>query len=404
MSKPHLVRSASLASLLLPALVSAQDQQPAWPQWRGPDLDGISKETRWNAEGEGKVLWTKAVGMGYSTVSIADGRLFTIGHDKDAQQDTVYCLDAQTGKQHWSHEFASKTMAKAHKGGSLTTPSIDGELVYVLNREGHYFCFTADKGKLKWKKNMVKEHGAKVPTWGFAASPLILEDLVVVNVGPVVAYTKKGRVKWKSKDYGHAYSTPAVFEHGGKRRFAVFNGDGLVILDPRNGKEIAHSAWKTRYDVNAATPVVIGDKIFISSGYNRGCSMLRFDGKKLETLWENREMRNHMSGCVHYKGHLYGFDETIFKCLALDGEVAWSKRGLGKGAMVLAGDKLLMLTRRGDLAIAAASPEGYKELSRTRVLNDGAVQWTTPVLCGGLVYCRSSMGQLVCIDRRAKAQ
>jgi outer membrane protein assembly factor BamB len=228
--------------------------------------------------------------------------------------------------------------------------------------------------------------------------------MIVLNAGKVIAFDRKGKVLWTSKRTGHAYSTPALFEHKGKPRLAVFNGSGLVILDQKDGDKLAHSEWKTRYDVNAATPVVIGDKIFISSGYGKGCSMLQFDGKGLKTLWANREMKNHMSGCVYHDGHLYGFDETILKCLDLEGEVKWSNRRLGKGALVMASGKLLLLTRNGDLVVAEATPEEYRELSRSRVLERGGVHWTTPVLCGGLVYCRSSSGQLVCVDRRPVAK
>lgn len=384
--------------LLAPPLV-AQDSMD-WSQWRGPARDGISRETAWRADGESRILWSADVGLGYSTVSIAEGRLFTIGHDEKGEQDIVFCLDPRTGEEKWRFSFPAEKMAKYHGGGSLTTPSVDGERLFVSNREGKFFCLDTATGEERWRKDVVEEHGAVVPTWGLAASPLVLDDMIVLNVGVVLAYDRDGELIWKSTDSGHAYSTPAWFEHNGAPRLAVFNGDGLVVLDQKTGVEIARSPWKTKHDVNAATPVVIGDRIFISSGYNKGCSMLAFDGKKLETLWVNRDMRSHMAGCVEYGGHLFGFDEGTVKCMDLDGEVTWTKRGLGKGALLLAGDKLVMLSHRGQLVIADAAPDEYREHSSTDVLEPGGVQWTTPVLVGGLIYCRSSKGQLVCVDRR----
>jgi outer membrane protein assembly factor BamB len=385
----------------LGASIAAQNDA-AWPQWRGPDRDGISKETGWRVHGT-EILWSMNVGTGYSCVSIRDGRLYTIGHDPGEQEDTIHCLDALTGKKIWSHTFPVRTMNMGHGGGSLSTPSIDGDRVWVSSREGRFFCFDARSGKIRWKRDLIKKYKAQKPTWGLAASPLVLEEMIVMNVGPVIAFKRRGRVLWKTKDFGQCYSTPVDFERQGKRYLAVFNGTGLMVLTRKRGRKVASSEWKTRHDVNAATPVVVagGTKIFISSGYGRGCAMLGFDGKKLETLWESKVMRNQMSGCVAFGDHLYGFDETTVKCLDFDGKVRWAQRGLGKGALVIADGKLVMVSARGDLVLAEATPEAYRELSRTKVPRlSGGVKWTTPVVCGGLIYCRSSQGELVCLDRR----
>jgi len=398
-NRPGLCVFIAAAFVALVTTLPAQQSGPSWPQWRGPDRDNISKEKAWRTEGTDK-LWTVQVGIGYSNVSIADGRLYTIGHDVDAGKDTIFCLEALTGKEIWTHSFRAARMAKAHGGGSLSTPSIDGKQLYVANREGKFFCFDAAKGKVRWSRNLVKKHGATKPTWGLSAAPLVLEEMIVMNVGPLLAFNRKGKLIWKSKNHGHCYSTPATFTYKNRACLAVFSGDGLTVHDRKSGREIATSKWKTRYDVNAATPVVIGNKIFISSGYNQGCAMLEFNGKKLKTLWESKDMRNHMSGCVLWENHLYGMDESTFRCLDLEGETTWSKRRFGKGALTIADGKLIALGGRGDLVIAEATPAGYKEISRAKVISDSGRLWTTPVLCGGLIYCRSSNGQLVCVDRR----
>ncbi len=391
--------------LLLPVLPAATAQGaggPEWPHWRGPDRTGISTETAWRVGDDVVPLWQASVGIGYSTVSIADGLLFTQGHEVEGEQDTIYCLDALTGEERWSHTFPAKTMAKYHRGGAQSTPSIDGERLFALNREGNFFCFSTADGEVRWHKDLREEYELKLPQWGFAASPVVLHDRIIVNVGKVLSFDRAGELQWRSEDLGDAYSTPAPFEVDGERRLAVFNGSGLAVLDTETGAVIAQSEWKTRYDVNAATPVLIGDRIFISSGYGRGCSMLAFDGEALETLWANREMCNHMSGCVEVDGHLYGFDEGTLKCLDLEGNVRWAQRGLGKGALVVAGDRLVALTQRGDLVVADVDPEEYREHVRHKVL-EGGVQWTTPVVCGGLIYCRNNAGMLVCVDARPDA-
>jgi outer membrane protein assembly factor BamB len=409
-----LLPSLSIAALAALPFVSAVAREGAdeksWPQWRGPERTGATAETGWAVEGE--ELWKKEIGLGYSSVSIADGRLYTQGFvpasaESEEGEDVIWCLDAATGKELWSHRYPAKRWAKAHRGGTNVTPSIDGDRVYTCEREGEFFCFAAQSGKVLWKRDAKADAGVELPTWGFAAAPLVLEDAIYLNAGCVVAYDKKsGEVRWKSEDLGHAYATPADFTWNGKKCLAVFNGGGLSIIDRSNGKRYLNHAWKTSYDVNAATPIVIGEKgdqVFISSGYNHGCALLKLGAEAIEPVWESKVMRNHMSGCVLFEGHLYGFDEKKLKCIDLAGKELWAQEGLGKGALIIAGGKLVIVSEKGDLAIAEASPKGYSELSRTKVLDGGSVCWTTPTLLNGLIYARNQGGTLVCRDHRKKA-
>ena len=402
-----LVATGLVLSVALPAQVAtvteaAPSKQESWPQWRGPNFDGISRETKWSSKGKEKSLWFTNVGMGYSTVSISDGRLYTIGHDKDAGEDTIYCLNANDGTDIWSHTFKAPTMAKAHRGGSLTTPSIDGPRVFAGSRMGLMFCFDAKTGKVQWEKDLKEEHDLKVPMWGFSASPLVLDEMIVQATGYVFAFDRKGKQIWKTKkNYKESYANPMPAKIGGRECLVCFNGAGLVILDRKTGKERGSHPWKTNYNVNAATPVVIGNKVFISSGYNKGCAMFEVKGSDVELLWENKSMRNHMSGCVERGGYLYGFDENTLKCLNLEGEEQWTKRGLGKGAFVMAGNRLVIMSSRGDLVVAEANPKEFKELSRRNVLS-GGVYWTTPVVLGGKIYARNSLGDLTCLDHRSE--
>ncbi len=390
-------------ALLLGAGAPAEDGKD-WPQWRGPELDGISRETGWRVEGKAEPLWKKNVGLGYSTVSVVGDRLYTMGHSEEYEEDCVYCLDVNTGEEIWVHPFPAKVWKKFHGGGTLSTPSVDGDSVFVFNREGHFFCLDAATGEVRWEKQLKEEHGLEYPTWMFAAAPLVLDDMIVVNGGVVLAFDRKGKLLWKSKkDSGHAYSTPAVCESGGRACLAVFNGDGLIVLDRKNGKRIASYEWKTKYDVNAATPVVIDDRVFISSGYNQGGAMLELKGSKLKLLWESKVMRTQMSGCMLWEDHLYGVDENILKCIDLDGEEKWAQKDFGKGAIVLADGKIVGMSGKGELVIAEASSKGYTELLRRKILS-GGVYWTTPVVVGGMIYCKNSRGDLVCLDHRPQSK
>jgi hypothetical protein len=388
-------------ALLLAPNLTAND--PEWPQWRGPDRNGISPSSDWQVNGHPENLWEARVGLGYSSVSIQQGRLYTLGFDEQEERDLIVCLDAERGKRIWSYSYTAKIWDEAHKGGTLTTPSVDGDRVYVLNREGQLFCFQATDGRPLWSRSLREELGVDHPRWGFAASPLVLEDRLILNLGRLIALDKEsGKQLWNSKNYGDAYSTPATLAVEQKHLLAAFNGDGLALLNLERGSEEAFYEWDTSYDVNAATPVITPRGVFISSGYNHGCALLEFRGDQLLPLWENKKMRNQMAGCVLFEDHLYGFDDATFKCLNLEGEEKWRQRGLGKGAHILADGKLILLTAKGELVIAAASPQGFTELSRSKVLS-GGVCWTTPVLAGGKIYCRNSLGQLVCRDHRLRA-
>ena len=372
-----------------------------WPQWRGPRRDGVSSEADWAPAGKAESLWKKDVGLGYSTVSIQDGRLFTMGYDEERGVDVVWCLDPETGAEIWKHEYPAERWNKMHNGGTQTTPSADGDLVYTVNREGTSFCLEASGGKVRWQRDLRKEYDLTYPTWGFAASPLVLEDALILNLGKVIALDKEtGKQIWvTAKSYGSAYSTPSDLVLADKPCLAVFDSLGLVILERSSGKELMLHAWATQYDVNAATPVPVGERVLISSGYKRGAALIDVSGEKPEVVWENKTMNNKMSGCILIGEHFYGFDESLLKCMDTQGEEKWRVRGMGNGALVGAADRLIVMSSDGELVVAQADPTEFKELSRAKVL-DGGVYWTTPVISGGRIYCRNSLGNLVCRDHR----
>jgi outer membrane protein assembly factor BamB len=390
---------SALTLLALPSVLP--DPRDEWPQWGGPQRSGVSRESKWSSAGKAEPLWKAQLGIGYSSVAVAGKRVFTLGYDKEAELDVVYCLDAVTGAELWAYPYPAKILDLYHGGGTLTTPTVDGEFVYVSEREGKLLCLKAKSGDVVWEKEAGKEFGLDIPQWGFSASPVVLGDQVILNYGKVFAFDKKkGTPVWQTeKGYGDAYSTPIDLALGGKRALAVFGGKGLVIL-AADGAELSFMPWETRYDVNAMTPVVLDQRVFISSGYDKGCALVDLSGKAPRVAWESKVMRNQMSGAVPWQGHLYGFDDKVLKCIDLAGNETWRERGLGLGALSIADGRLIVVSEEGELVIAEASSAAYKELARQKVL-DGGICWTVPVLSDGVIYVRNHAGELVALDHRA---
>jgi len=393
-------RAVSILILLVAARpVFAAD----WPQWRGPNRDGISTESNWLTQwpaGGPKQLWKTNVGTGCSAVAVSHGRLVALGNSNDTE--TVVCLDAATGKPLWNHSYASPLESRMFEGGPAATPTVDGERVYTLSRAGQLFCLELATGKVVWSKHFQAELAGRMPQWGYAGSPLVLGKALLCDVGATngstMAFDKlTGKILWQCGNDALGYASLVPFPFKGRQCLATFNAFGLVVREAATGQELARQVWTTAYDGNIATPIIAGDKIFISSGYNKGGAVLQFTGTALTELWQHRDMRNHFNSSVLWHGHLYGFDESTLTCVTFaTGTPKWKQEGLGKGALMLAGDKLLVLSETGDLVVATATPAGFKELARAKVLTGRC--WVVPVLANGRLYVRNNTGDLVCLD------
>lgn len=384
--------------------VEANAASDQWPRWSGPNADLISREQGWSANWPDAglpVVWEANVGTGFSSVSIAAGKLYTMGH-RDGR-DVVYCLDAITGEEIWTHDYACELVDRLHEGGPGSTPTIDNGRVYTVSRQGHLFCLDAANGDVVWSGQLEKLTGVEYPEWGFTCSPLVLGDMLIIEAGRLIALNKNdGEKIWQTKIDRPGYGSPVAFKREGQQLLTVLNNDRLLIVRAMDGSEVASFDWETSFATSSTTPIVIDDKIFISTGYNRGCALLRLAGDELELIYENREMRNHMNNSVLWEGHLYGIDgnsHTSRLCQLVCLEVAtgtrkWSEGGFGCGSLMIADGKLLVLSDGGTLAVAQATPDGYDEISRADLL-DGRC-WTVPVLLDGRVYCRDARGKLVC--------
>ncbi|MCI0692355.1 PQQ-like beta-propeller repeat protein [candidate division KSB1 bacterium] len=391
----------------LPAASAPDD----WPQWRGPNRDGISKETgllkSW-PEGGPKVLWRVPSGEGYAGIVIAKGRGYTMYGQSGSE--FVICFDPASGKELW--RFKSDALFGNDQGnGPRSTPTVDGDLVFTLSGNGKLHALKSIDGKAAWSHDLRAEYGGKIPTWGISTTPLVEGNLLIVDVGgksghSVMAFNKtNGSVVWKSESDIPGYSAPIAIATSGVRQVLVFTGSGLVSVAPNNGKFFWRYDWETRYDVNAATPVFIPpDKIFISSGYGKGAALLQTqasNGKAtMREVWKSREMKNHFSSSILHNNYLYGFDDAFLTCLDItSGQPKWQQRGFQKGSLLYADGHLIVLGEYGNLALVEATPAGYKEKANAQILKGKS--WTMPTLADGKLYLRNQ-SEMLCLEVAGK--
>lgn len=383
-----------------------------WPQFRGPNRDGISAETGWVADWPAsgpKVVWKADVGVGYSAVSVVGDRLYTMGNADG--RDRVWCLEAATGKEVWSHRYAclDDEAKRERYPGPRMTPTVDGGAVFTLSRYGHVFCLGAADGKVRWSVNVMDDHGVRQTKfrWGLAGSPLVAGKRVVFDLGGSCAFEKAtGKLAWRALDGAAAFSSPVRVEVDGKAHVTAFNADGFALLNLADGGLLGQLLpFTNRYLANIATPIVTGGKVFIASGYGRGCALLEPSAAGLKAIYQKREMECMSVSPVLHEGHVYGINgeaghRGTLVCMELQtGKVKWTQR-IAKvgGGMLLADGKLLYTEADGDLVVAAASPEGFKQIARAKVTGPCR---TMPVLAGGRLYCRGQAGELACLDVRA---
>jgi outer membrane protein assembly factor BamB len=378
-----------------------------WPVYRGPNHNGFSNETDWKANwpAEGpKKLWTKSIGIGFSSITVADGKAYMTGNsgEKSDAKDIVFCLDANTGEEIWTHTFDCPLEPKYYEGGTLGSPTVDGKLVYTMSKMGHLFCLdTTKKGEVIWTKNMNKDLGFKLPTWHFAGSPLVVGDLLVFNLGTAGAALDKktGDLVWDNGKDACGYATPVPCQINGQETLAIAASETLVGVKPTDGKVLWKYPFVNQHKVTAADPIVSGDTVFASCGYNRGCIRIAVDGSKTTRIFDSRVMRNHINCSVLYEGNIYGFDENKLKCIDFKtASEKWAEESLGKGALMMTTDgRMIIMSDKGELAIAKADPSGFKAIARAQILPKGKC-WTVPVLANGKIYARNAKGDVVCID------
>lgn len=398
---------AAATSGLVVATVLAESKVHDWPQFRGPNRDGISLETglavTWPEQGP-REIWRVKLGGGYSGLSVHRGRIYTLY--SSGSGEFAAAIDATTGETTWRVRTDSNRRDN-HGDGPRSTPTVSGGIVYALGARGTLHALKADNGEAVWSRDLREEYGAKPPRWGVSMSPLVEGNLLLVDVGgsdgsSIVAFDKKtGEEVWRAFDDKPGYSTPIAVTVGGVRQVLFFTARNLLGVAPADGTILWRIPWKTSYGVNAAAPVFIApNRFFVSSGYDVGGAVyeIKVDGDSVavEVVWKNREMKNQFSSSILLDGHLYGFDDKTLKCIdATTGERRWSERGLGHGSLTYADGHLIVLGDRGTLALVEAKPDAYREKSRTKVF--ASKTWTVPTFVGGRLYLRDQ-NELVALD------
>ncbi len=346
-----------------------------WPQFLGPDRNGTSIETglltSWPKEGP-PLLWEKEIGAGFSGPVIAGERLILFHRLEN--EEIVACLDAATGKQSWQFKYPTNYRDDfGFDEGPRSTPLIAGMHVYALGAEGRLHCLDLKTGTKVWERSLNTEYEVRKGFFGVGTSPLLEGDLLLVNVGGkekeagIVAFDKNtGKEVWKVTNHEASYSSPVAATIAGKRLVSFFTREGIVLLDPRTGKLLYSKHWRSRLgaSVNAASPVVVDDYVFVSACYGTGAILLRVGEESVQEVWKGNEtMSNHYNTCIHRKGYLYGFDGrqeggARLRCVELKtGKVQWTCPRAGCGSMVLADDNLIILGEDGDLVLTILNIE-----------------------------------------------
>jgi outer membrane protein assembly factor BamB len=391
--------SLSIALVCLSIQAQAQNGGGDWPQWRGPNRDGVSKETgllkQWPAEGPPLAWKASGAGTGYSSMAISNGRLYTMGLRGD--REFIIAFDAATGKEAWATPHG--TAYRDSRGdGPRGTPTIEGNKGYALGANGDLSCFDATTGRILWSMNVLSKFGGSNINWGISESPLVIGEKVLVNPGgpgaSIVALNKKdGSVIWKSQSEAAGYSSAIPIEAGGVSQVVFFTSKRAVGLDLRDGKLLWQYERPANDVANVATPVARANRVFISSDYGVGGGLVEITpastGMNVQEIYFTKDMKNHHSSSILVGDYLYGFSSSILTAMKFDtGQVAWRDRSVGKGSLVYADGNLYCFSENGVIGLVEATPEAYREKGRFKIKQGSLPTWTHPVIAGGRLYIR----------------
>lgn len=371
-----------------------------WPQWRGPNRDGISKETgllkQWPEAGPPLAWKTTGAGGGYSSFAISNGRLYTMGLRGD--KEFIVAFDVATGKQVWATSHGTSAFRNDRGDGPRGTPTVEGNRLYALGGNGDLSCLDTATGKVVWSMNVLEKFGGSQITWGISESPLIVGEKLLVNPGgpgaSIVALNKKdGTLIWKSQSDRSGYSSAIAIDAAGTSQVVFFTSTRAVGLDLKDGRLLWEYQKPSNRVANAATPIARANRVFISSDYGNGGGLveIKANGKDIsaQEVYFTKDMRNHHSSSVLVGDHLYGFSSSILTAMKFDtGEIAWKDRSVGKGSLVYADGHLYCLSENGVVGLVEATPTGYSEKGRFRIQQESLPTWAHPVVAGGRLYLR----------------
>ena len=378
-----------------------------WPGWRGPRGDQISRETVPDRfpEGGPKQLWAADVGLGYSSPIAAGGRVYLFSMNDG--KDTLTAFDANAGTIAWSAEGGPGWTSSYV--GSRATPAIDDDRIYTYGGQGELICRNLADGKPRWRFDVLAATGAKPLGWGMASSPLVAGNLVYVQSGiggaVAVAVDKgTGLLAWKSEATGvGGYAHPITADVAGQQQLIVFGGTTVYGMDPLTGRTLWQYPWTTSFEVNASAPIYHDGKLFVTSEYDHGCLQLALTSTGAAKIWENKSILGKFQGAILDNGYLYANSAGTLVCVDWnDGTLKWKatdtklRLGIGGSLIRVGGDKLLLMSERGKLTVARATPQAVDPLDQAQVI-DGKEVWATPVLYGGRLYAKGAQ-ELICLD------
>ena len=370
-----------------------------WPQWRGPNRDGISAEKGllkdWPSNGPPLAWKATGAGEGYSSFSTANGRLYTLG----ARGGTEYVIayDAASGRRLWETAHGQR-FSNDRGDGPRATPTVEGDKLYAFGASGDLSAMDAVTGKVIWKLNVLRQFGGHNITWGLSESPLVLNDRILVNAGApgasIVAVKKTdGSVIWKSQGDEAGYSSAVLQQSGSVRQAIFFTGQRALGINVDTGQLLWSYGKVANNTANIATPILRGNRVFLSSAYGTGAALLELtpNGNSVAAreVYFTREMRNHHASSVLVGDYLYGYSDSILTAMRFDtGQVAWRDRSIGKGSLVFADDRLYMYSENGVVGLAEATPTGYREHGRFEIRTGNLPTWSHPVVSGGKLFIR----------------
>lgn len=364
------------------------------------------------------VAWRAEVGSGFGSVAVSDDSVFAFGNVND--EDRVTAFELETGRIKWLYRYPCRAIgiAKPDEAGPRTTPLLLNGAVYTLSRDGRLLCLAAADGQLRWWIDIPAEVGERPPYWGFASSPLVWDDLLIWSVGEsgLALRAKDGQIAWKSVPKSSTvwreepvgvsgYASPQLITYQGREVVALANEKEFLLVKPSDGRRIWSTSWAVPYGVTAAAPVVAGEHVILSGGYGYGTRMVKLGGEG-QPVWSHKRLRSHTANLAVVGEYLYGIDgnqqdgdQCQLRCLRLaDGEVVWSRERFGFGNLTLVGNKLVVLSMRGDVIVVATDPAGYRELGRISVL--GGQSWTAPLVTGNQIFVRNKQGTLAKLQLR----
>jgi outer membrane protein assembly factor BamB len=371
------------------------------PQFFGPNRDGVVREAKlardWTATPP-KELWRQPIGAGWSAFAVVGGRAYT--QEQRGENEAVTCYDLLTGRLLWIHTYPARFFQWQGGEGPRATPTVDRGHVFIYGATGILACLDAASGQRLWSRDVLKENNLENITWGVSASPLVVDDAVIITGGAtsgptVLAYHRAtGEPLWKSGTDKASYASPILATLAGRRVALSVNAATVTAHDPATGAMLLDFRWTDDKWPKAAQPVVLpGDRVFVSAGYGMGALLLEIkatpDGKLAATqLWKSVRMKTQFNSVGARDGYLYGLDDGLLACLdAATGERKWKDGRYGSGQTLLVDDLILVQSEPGAVVLVAARPEGFQELGRINALSSKT--WNHPTLAGRYLLVRN---------------